>query len=104
MNRIMKIMTYARMIKHLVNDELNDLIKDDEEDYKFEKNNNHKWEDGILIFEVELRSGKTYEAPFALIKKDRPLEVAKYIRREVFEKTRGVKYEEWTKGVITHAN
>ena len=32
------------------------------------------------------------------------MEVAKYIRREVIEKRRGGKYEEWAKGVITHAN
>ena len=38
------------------------------------------------------------------MKKDRLLEVAKYIRREVIEKRRGKKYEEWAKGVITHAN
>ena len=88
----------------LVNDELNDIINEDEEDYEFEKIINHKWEDGVLIFEVELTSGKTYEAPFALIKKDRPLEVAKYIRREVIEKRRGGKYEEWAKGIINHAN
>ena len=30
----------------LINDELNNIMNEDEEDYKFEKINNHKWEMG----------------------------------------------------------
>ena len=36
---------------------------------------------------VELESGKTFESPFAMIKKDRPIEVATYIKNHVIEQS-----------------
>ena len=60
----------------------------------------HRWEDGILLFTIELESGKTFEESFAMIKKDRPIETALYIREEVVEKRRGGRYETWAKKIL----
>ena len=65
--------------------QLLDNIKNTEEDYEFHNIKGHKWENGVLIFNVLLTSGKEFEISFNELKKDRPLEVAKYIRKEVVE-------------------
>ena len=41
--------------------------------------------------------GLKFEVPFSMLKKDRPIETAQYIGREVVEKKRGGKYETWSK-------
>jgi hypothetical protein len=87
----------------LVNEELMDIANGNEEDYEFDSITGHKWENGILVLEILLSSGKKYKAPFSLIKKDRPIELAKYIRKEVIETKRGGWYESWAKGVLKQA-
>lgn len=84
--------------------QLIDNIENVEEDYEFQCISSHTWKDGILIFEVQLTSGKTFEISFAQLKKDRPLEVAKYIRKDVIEQKRGGPHEIWAKKIIKNAN
>ena len=81
-----------------------DNIENVEEDYEFHSITNHRWQDGLLILTIELTSGKSFEIPFNQIKKDRPLEVAKYIRKEVIEEKRGGPHEIWAKKIIKNAN
>ena len=88
----------------LIDQQINDTILAEEEDYEFCRITGHHWKEGELIFTVELTSGQTYETPFSKIKKDRPFEVAKYIRKEVIERKRGGRYEEWAKKVLTRAH
>ena len=83
--------------------QLLDTIENTEEDYEFEKIISHRWENGILLFTVELTSGKQFEISFPQLKKDRPLEVAKYIRKEVVEEKRGGPHELWAKNIIKNA-
>ena len=83
--------------------QLLDTIKNTEEDYKFEKISSHRWDNGLLYFTVELTSGKTFEVSFPQLKKDRPLEVAKYIRKEVVEEKRGGPHELWAKNILKNA-
>ena len=87
----------------LIDGEIETLVNGTEEDFEFNRIKSHRWEDGMLIFEVELNSGKSFEVPFTLLKKDRPLETAKYIRREVVEKKRGGIHEMWAKTTIKAA-
>ena len=49
---------------------------------------------------VQLSSGRKFETPFSMLKEDRPLDLAKYIIREVVESKRGGKYEVWSKNVL----
>ena len=44
----------------------------------------------------------TLEVPFSILKKDVPLELAKYIRQHVVEMRRGGRYNTWAKKVITN--
>ena len=74
-----------------LNEQISSTLNADEEDYEFYRINNHRWESGILMFTVELESGKTFEIPFSIIKKDRPMEVATYIRNHVIERKRNGK-------------
>ena len=87
----------------LVDHQIMDTIQSEEEDYEFRKIQGHYWEDGILMFIVELTSGKTYDVPFSLIKKDRPIETAKHIKYEVVDNKRGGRYEQWAKKILVRA-
>jgi len=51
-----------------------------------------------------LESGKSFEAPFSLIKKDRRIELARYIKNNVVETKRGGWYEKWANSVLKDAN
>ena len=51
-----------------------------------------------------LSSGKSFEIPFNLIKKDRPIETAKFILKEVVEAKRGGKYSVWAKNILKKAS
>lgn len=84
-------------------EEVTNIINEDEEDYEFSRIINHKWDAGLLIFNVELQSGTTYEVPFNIIKKDRPIEVAKYIKNNVVESRRGGKYNTWAKKILVRS-
>ena len=83
--------------------QLLDTIENTEEDYKFEKINNHRWDNRLLYFTVVLTSGKTLELSFPQLKKDRHLEVAKYIQKEVVEEKRGGPHELWAKNILKNA-
>ena len=87
----------------LVDHQIMDTIQSEEEDYEFRKIQGHYWDDGILMFIVELTSGKTYDVPFSLIKKDRPIETAKHIKYEVVDNKRGGRYEQWAKKILVRA-
>ena len=69
----------------------------------FEKFTGYHWDNGTLILEITLLSGKQFDAPFTLIKKDRPVELAKFIEKEVVEPKRGGYYEKWAKGILKHS-
>ena len=84
----------------LVTNEIDDIVNAEEEDYELRQVKSHKSDSEILLLEIEIDSGKTFEVPFAMIKKDRPIETARYISREVVEKTRGGKYETWAKKIL----
>ena len=86
-----------------VTEEVTNILNEDEDDYEFNQIINHKWEQGMLILEIELQSGKTYKVPFNVIKKDRPIEVAKYIKNKVVENRRGGKYNTWAKKILVRA-
>ena len=57
----------------------------------------------MLILTIELESGKSFDLPFPFIKKDRPIELAKYIKDNVVESTRGGKYNTWAKKNLVRA-
>ena len=87
----------------LVDQQINDTLEAEEEDYEFHSIKSHYWDNGVLTFTVELTSGTTYSIPFALLRTDRPIEVAKYIKNNVVENKRGGKYEQWSKKILTRA-
>jgi len=87
----------------LVGEEIENIINAEEEDYEFRRIVSHRWDSGILMFTVELMSGKTFEAPFSIIKKDRPVELARYIKNNVIETSRGGKYNSWSKKILVRA-
>ena len=84
----------------LVHEQLINETNDDMDDFEFDYIKDYKWDDGLLVFEVMLLSGKTYEIPFNVLKKDRPIETAKFIREKVVEGRRGGKYNLWSKKII----
>ena len=83
-----------------LNEEITNDLEDTNEDFEFHHIQSHKWSDGILVFNVVLQSGQNFDIPFNIIKKDRPLETAKYIRSNVVEKKRNGKYNNWAMGII----
>ena len=87
-----------------IDQEVQDIILADEEDYEFHSIKGHEWVAGVLVLKVELTSGHNIEVPFPLLKKDRPLELARYIRNNVVEQKRGGTYELWSKKIIQSAN
>jgi len=88
----------------LVDENIIASINNEEEDFEFDQILAHHWDEGNLILTIQLMSGQQYNAPFSLIKKDRPIELAKYIRREVVEKRRGGWYENWAKGILKQSS
>ena len=87
-----------------IDQEVQDIILADEEDYEFHSIKGHEWVAGVLVLKVELTSGHNIEVPFLLLKKDWPLELARYIRNNVVEQKRGGTYELWSKKIIQSAN
>ena len=57
----------------------------------------------MLVFNVVLGSGKDSDVPYSLIKKDRPIETAKFIRNNVVESECGGKYETWAKKILVRS-
>ena len=49
---------------------LEQLAEDDPQDDLFEKVKSHGWDNGILLLEIEWKTGETSSSPFTLIKRD----------------------------------
>ena len=62
------------------------------EDYEFDSIRNYAWNYEFLTFTVMLYSGKDFKISFLILKKDRPIETAKYIKAHVVENKRGGHY------------
>ena len=88
----------------LLHEQLTTIAEATEEDYEFNVILSHKWTDGILVFNVELQSGKTVDIPFHLMKKDRPMETARYINIHVIEESRHGMHTSWAKKILKQAN
>ena len=67
----------------LVAEKIENTINASEEDYEFRRISDHCWESGMLILTIELESGKSFDLPFSIIKKDKPIELGKYIKGNV---------------------
>ena len=78
-------------------------IINESEDFEFSHIQGYKWDQGLLVFDVMLESRNNFEVPFQLLKKDRPLETAKYILKEVIEPKRGGKYSIWSRKILKKA-
>ena len=58
---------------------LEQLAEDAPQDDLFEKVKSHRWDNGILLLEIEWKMGETSSSPFTLVKQDYPYAVAQYI-------------------------
>ena len=58
---------------------LEQLAEDDPQDDLFEKVATHGWGNGILLLEIQWKTGETSSLPFTLVKRDYPYAVAQYI-------------------------
>ena len=58
---------------------LEQLAEDDPQDDLFEKVVTHGWDNGILLLEIQWKTGETSSLPFTLVKRDYPYAVAQYI-------------------------
>ena len=58
---------------------LEQLAEDNPQDDLFERVTAHGWDNGILILEIEWKTGETSSLPFTLVKHDYPYAVAQYI-------------------------
>ena len=87
-----------------LNEQLDTMSSDSMEDYEFDRITDYRWNEGTLTFTVLLRSGKDFEIPFSLLKKDRPIETAKYIKAHVVENKRGGYYNTWANKTLTQMN
>lgn len=67
-------------------------MEEDEDDFEFEKIVDHRFQDGVLLLKARYQgqsSGENVmEVPFRLLRKDVPLECAKYIRQHVIDSNR----------------
>ena len=87
----------------IVSEQLTNEIEDSIEDFGFDFIKSYKWIEGSLIFTVVVTSGQEFDIPFNILKKDRPIETAKYIRNNVVENKRGGKYEVWAKKMLVRS-
>ena len=75
-------------------------------DYRFDHIVDYRFEQGILLLKVNYvcddNQVHTLEVPFLILKKDVPLELAKYIRQHVIEMKRGGRYNTWAKKTVTN--
>ena len=75
-----------------LSDIYNQFQVEDDSDYEFEKIVDHKWSDGILIFTARFQGatddGHIMEVPFQVLKKDVPLECAKYIKNYIIDSSK----------------
>jgi hypothetical protein len=89
-----------------LSDIYNQFQVEDDSDYEFEKIVDHKWKDGVLIltarFQGATDEGHVMEVPFPVLRKDVPLECAKYIKNYIIDSsTRGSgRYTSWANTVL----
>ena len=88
----------------ILEEQLTRIAREDEEDFEFNCIIVHKWESGLLIFDVELTSGQNVDIPFHLLKKDRPVETAQYIKINVIEESRRGTHSTWATKILKQAN
>ena len=82
--------------------------EDDPQNDLFEKVMAHGWDNGILILEIEWKTGETSSLPFTLVKHDYPYAVAQYILAHSMgtwdgRHTSG-RYMRWAHGLLQQAN
>ena len=81
---------------------------EDDPDYRFDRKVDHFFKKGALILKVNYIDDDelptTMEVAFSILKKDVPLELAKYIHNKVIEARRGGRYNIWSKTVIKSHN
>ena len=87
---------------------LEQLAEDDPQDDLFEKVVTHGWDNGILILEIEWKTGETSSLPFTLVKRDYPYAVAQYILDHNVgtwdgQHTSG-RYTRWARGFLRQVN
>ncbi len=72
------------------NDSHNEMVEEEgnEEENEFHHTQSHTFENGMLILEEGLTSGRHFEVPFNMLKNIRPIEVAHYIKNNVIEQSR----------------
>ena len=79
---------------------------ENDSDYRFDRIVDYRFEHGVLLLKANYvcddNQIHTLEVPFSILKKDVPLELAKYIREHVVEMRRGGRYNTWAKKVITN--
>jgi len=78
-------------------------VEDDEENYKFDKIVDHFFQDGVLILKVRyqgIADNNVMDVPFPILRKDVPLELARYVRLYVIDERRKGFYNDWAAKVI----
>jgi hypothetical protein len=98
------------IMEELSDEDLSDIYNqfqvEDDSDYEFEKIVDHKWKDGILILTARFQGAtdeeNIMEVPFQVLKKDVPLECAKYIKNYVIDSStrRSGRHTSWANTVL----
>ena len=84
----------------IIHEQIANEIDDSVEDFEFDFIKKYDWIEGVLTFTVVLTSGQEFDIPFNILKRDRPIETAKFIRNNVVENKRGGRYETWAKKIL----
>lgn len=74
-----------------------------EDDFDFDQITDHYFKDGIIILKTDYTNDlgtHEREIPFMILKKDHPVEVAKYIKSHVVESTRRGQFSMWANNVL----
>ena len=83
---------------------LEQLAEEDPQDDLFEKVKLQRWENGILLLEIEWKMGETSSSPFTLVKWDNPYAVAQYILDHSVGTLHGrhtsVRFTRWAHGFL----
>lgn len=107
--------TNENILDHLT-DETAEIITDqfdgeenEDPNYQFDCIVDHYFKDGILYLKVKyyddnLVEDTVLEIPFSILKKDVPVELAKYIRSKVLEHKRNGHYNTWAKTTLKAHN
>ena len=78
------------------------LTRRSEQDFQFDRIVAHEFKDGTLVLKVKYQGDNEhqFDIPFTILKKDVPLELAKYIRNKVVESRRKGYYNMWALNFI----